>query len=295
MYKGFSLYNVLCSVMNNSNYSSIDYNIANYLIENFSRLSELNIYDISSDCHCTRQSVRRFCKKIGFTNFVSLKKYNVTYYYTRWEHTNRFNVDNFQMDLRNRVISTFDEIDGKIELGELNELSNLIFSKNKIIFIVDETIKSLIFQFQKVMFYHHKIVKIISNSLSGDTLLKVLFEGEKDEQDKILKLIDKDDLIVTISLSGNFSKAIEGSLSKIEAQKVLISNSMEDSSDNYDYAFSLVQEGLERSGVNEYTVFGLNYYLENLLNIYSHAHGSVEALYDMRDFDKEDNKDKNKL
>ena len=69
----YGILNSLISVLNEGAEDTADVNIAKYLLQNFNRLQELNIYDIASECFVSRATIRRFSKKMGFDNFKDLK------------------------------------------------------------------------------------------------------------------------------------------------------------------------------------------------------------------------------
>lgn len=284
MYKRFSLLNILCSVVNNSRKSSIDSIIAHYFLDNFERIYELNIYDVATECYCTRQTIRRFCQKIGFSNFTSLKNYSIRYNHIRWEQLHRFDSVNFREESKMKIFDAFLEIDKRDESGQIETVVDLIYKHDNIFFFVDESIEFLIFQFQKGMIYHNKIVKLVSNGLRGTSIVGSLFEYS--EKNMICESIGENDLIITISLTGNFARAIDNLFDNINSKKILITNDYDLDQDNYNFTFFISSENMHYSGTNEYTIFGLNYYLELLQYTYFQKYGNKKLLEDKRSLDK---------
>ena len=274
MYKIFSLLNVLCSVINSSEYSSLDSMLAHYLIDNFERISELNIYDVASQCYCTRKSVSRFCNKIGFPSFSALKNYSIRYKHIQWQNLNRLNVPDFKNSLMNQIDSVMENINLCIDRGELDEMADLIHKSDSIMFLTDDSNRSLLSSFQRSMTYCHKVVKIVSNTLGGDSMLKNMFELYKKNSNLILDSLGEEDLIITISITGYFASATKDIISLLNAKTVLVTLNHDLSTFKaYDRIYYLSEEDHAHEGINAYSVYGLNYYLDNLLSIYFNKYG----------------------
>ena len=280
-YKRFSLLNILFSVLNSSQYSSLDHFLAQYFIDNFQNLKELNIHDIASQCYCTRQSVRRFCNKIGFQNFADFKNYPVRYKHIQWEHLNRLNQDNFKDSLTAGINDALNNICKKIDLGELDEVAQLIHECDNVIFLIDDSLKSLVSSFQKSMIYCDKIVKIISNTFGGDNLLEYTFEANKKYDNRTLDSMGEEDLIIVISMTGNFARVMDEVISQLESQNILITvNQRQKCLSSYDKIYSLCDEDHAHEGINAYSMYGINFYLDNLFNIYFKKYGNQSLLND---------------
>lgn len=286
MYKRFSVLNVLCSVVNSSNHSSVDYCLAYYFLENFDKLSDLNIHDVANDCYCTRQSVRRFCQKIGFPNFISLKNYLIRYNHLRWEQLKIYDTTNFQQSMPLQINDAINNINEKFSSNYFSEVIDAINENDCIIFFVDESIKSLIFQFQKAMIFNNKIIKIISNGVSGASILDSIFDSENISSNNSMNSISSNDLIITISLSGNFASVIDEIISKVDAKKFLITNYCDIDDSSYDCTFFLADNYDNYYGNNAYTIFGLNYFLENITNLYIQSYGNIDLVKDKRALDE---------
>ncbi|WP_265459289.1 MurR/RpiR family transcriptional regulator [Enterococcus sp. HY326] len=281
MYKRFSLLNVLFSVMNSSEYSSLDNILAQYFIKNFERLNQLNIHEVAEECYCTRQSVRRFCNKIGFPNFSELKNYSIRYGYIRWEHLNRLRTPDFSKTLQQKIDAAIQNINLCIERGELITLAATINQADTVVFLIDDSLASLVSNFQRSMRYAGKLVKIVSNTFGGDNLLENLFETNKKNTNATLNSLGEEDLLITISMTGNFARVTEDIVVQLEVQKVLLTVNHEENFSFYNTVFFLSEEDQGHEGINAYTNYGLNYFLDNLFNTYFNNYGDKRLLDEM--------------
>lgn len=68
------LRHALYAVLNTSNSDSSDYRIANYLIENIYEMQHFGIQDVADACFVSKSSVSRFCRRIGYADFLSMSQ-----------------------------------------------------------------------------------------------------------------------------------------------------------------------------------------------------------------------------
>ena len=66
------LYNIQ-SLYNSSDVGTVEYQLSGYLIDNYDKIHELNIYEVAEDNNVSRATVRRFCQNLGYSNFKELK------------------------------------------------------------------------------------------------------------------------------------------------------------------------------------------------------------------------------
>ena len=63
------LLNSLSSIINSEKLDNIDYVLANYILKNLYRISNISILEITEECFTSRSAVRRFCLRLGYDNF----------------------------------------------------------------------------------------------------------------------------------------------------------------------------------------------------------------------------------
>lgn len=68
------LRHALYAVLNASEPDSSDYRIANYLIENIYKKEHFGIQDVADACFVSKSSVSRFCRRIGYADFLAMSQ-----------------------------------------------------------------------------------------------------------------------------------------------------------------------------------------------------------------------------
>lgn len=66
---------ILIGIIQTEPNSSIDYQIANYILNNINSLSDITAENIALTCNTSKASVSRFCKRVGLNGFPELKYY----------------------------------------------------------------------------------------------------------------------------------------------------------------------------------------------------------------------------
>lgn len=64
---------LLFSILDTEEESSMDYQIAKYLLLNADHLSGSSLSDIAADCHVSKASISRFCRRIGLQDYMDLQ------------------------------------------------------------------------------------------------------------------------------------------------------------------------------------------------------------------------------
>lgn len=64
---------LLFSILDTEERNSIDYKIATYLLMNAEKLIGCSLSDIARDCHVSKASISRFCRKIGLLDYTDLQ------------------------------------------------------------------------------------------------------------------------------------------------------------------------------------------------------------------------------
>lgn len=68
------LRHALYAVLNTSEPDSSDYRIASYLIENIYKVQHFGIQDVADACFVSKSSVSRFCRRIGYNDFLAMSQ-----------------------------------------------------------------------------------------------------------------------------------------------------------------------------------------------------------------------------
>jgi len=94
-----SLLNSLFSIINEGDVNDSNYIIAHYFLEHYHELDRLNLHAVAEACFVSRSSIRRFCRSIGFENFLSLKSEFSTYDDSLQAHMKFAEKENFRRTL----------------------------------------------------------------------------------------------------------------------------------------------------------------------------------------------------
>ncbi|MDO4633439.1 MAG: hypothetical protein Q4B01_06230 [Eubacteriales bacterium] len=67
------LYTILLSTVVSEKQSSVNQQIAKYILDNLSHPEEISVKNISANCHVGNATISRFCREIGLQDFFELK------------------------------------------------------------------------------------------------------------------------------------------------------------------------------------------------------------------------------
>ncbi|HHX69533.1 MAG: MurR/RpiR family transcriptional regulator [Miniphocaeibacter sp.] len=110
------------SDINTSNFSDIDFEILNFIINNTQIVYTMSIEDLSNTLFTSKSTIIRFCKKINLNGFSELK------YILKNESTTN-DIDGFK-NFMNYNINMFNNFIKNIELDKILATVNLITNKN---------------------------------------------------------------------------------------------------------------------------------------------------------------------
>ncbi|WP_459478898.1 MurR/RpiR family transcriptional regulator [Clostridium saccharoperbutylacetonicum] len=257
-----SLLSSLFSVINENNQEDSNYVLAHYFLEHYHRLSELNIYEVAADCFVSRSSVRRFCKSIGYENFLDLKTAFSEYddqYSHYMIHVNR---ENYRETLTREINEMIQELDKRMNVDETEKIADKIYESRYVVFLTSDTSTSVIREFQQSMIFHGKIIRVISDAYTDKTLINTL---------------DKQDILITISSTGTFAKASHDYISKCNAHKILVTvNRDKIFSDWYDKVYHLSAKDRSNEGRGVYGKYGINYMFDVIYSTYVRKYGKIK-------------------
>jgi len=258
-----SLLNSLFSVINENNEEDSHYVLAHYFLEHYHKLSELNIYDVAADCFVSRSSVRRFCQSIGYENFLDLKtefrEYDDQYAFYMY-HANR---KNYREQLTNEINSMIIELDQRMNTEETDKIAERIHKSRYVVFLTSDTSTSIIREFQQSMIFHGKIIHLISNTYTDNTLITKL---------------NKRDYIMTLSTTGIFADASRELITQCNAYKALITVNRDSRFLNwYDKVYHLSVNDLS-DGKSVYGKYGINYMFDVIYSVYVQKYGNIHPL-----------------
>lgn len=243
----------LLTVINENDTESSDYMIAMYLLSNFSRLSELGIYDVADACYVSRSGVRRFCNSVGFANFSDLKDNAYEWNHQYHKYVAAAELINQRGYLQHSVQNIFSQIDQVVSDGAVEKLADMIHDASEVAFLSSEFSVVSIKEFQQSLVTFGKIVHILSSSCLYENAISSMDDG---------------DLLITISLTGIYAGTVEYIVDRCNAKKILITSrhndelvSHYDQTLFFDENYSLVKS-------REFSKYGISYLFDRIFAVY---------------------------
>lgn len=267
--KTFNLISTLLNLINDNEEDDINVYLAKYFLNNLENLENMSIYDIADECFTSRSTVQRFIKTIGYDSFNNIKSktdmcisHNNRYgkYYTR---------KNFRATYLEELKDMMDSIDKIIDSSTISYFIDLIHISRTVVFNYADSSTVAPLDFQEAMLCFKKNIRCVTNGSHSIELLKSL---------------DENDTIITISVTGNYAFASLIDIEKTKANKVLITLNKADEFKNvYDKIIYLNQNSASANFIqtgtkNVYTIYGITYLFDLMLNKY------YEKYYDERKY-----------
>lgn len=255
----FNLISTLISIINSNNDEDTNNVLARFFLSHLEELDYLSIYDIADKCYTSRSSVQRFIKDIGFDSYNNLKlKVHESLRHNRRYH-DFYKKPNFNENYQISMNNMFNHFNSFYNSEHLDYFVNLLYISKKIVFSLAEGSSVAPFNFQEALVSLNKTARVITNGTKSTKLLDSLTE---------------DDLLITLSMTGNYALATLKDIKNVKANKILItlnhSNIFYNVYDkiiyftNDDNSKDYIQDGLR----DVYTIYGFNYFFDLVLNRY---------------------------
>lgn len=249
-----SLLHSLFSVLND--YPPEDSNavLALYFLEHYGELADLNIFDVAADCFVSRSSVRRFCQSIGYENFIDLKTEFRQYDDQMAHFMQHVQKDNYRDSLTKEINAMIAELDQRMNNEETEKIADRIFNSRYVVFMTSDTSTSVIKSLQQAMVLHGKIIHLISDSYTENTLLSKL---------------DSRDYLIVLSATGVFAKACEEYIKPVKAYKALVTVNRDPwFKTQFDKVYHLSAQDKSQSGNLVYGTYGMTYMFDIIYATY---------------------------
>lgn len=243
------LYN-LNSIVNQSDDVDVDSILAKYFLCHYQKAQEFNIYDIAASCHVSRASIRRFAIKMGYTNFLSLKKSMIAHK----SEPRRIDDNYYRRMLTNNIISIVTELNKRMDTTEVDVMVQRYQCAKSLYILASGPSVSVAHDFQV--------------SLSAKGCLCYVISDPIVNMDNIIKKVSQKDVLLTLSISGSFALRTMKFVQKLSATKDLVTvNRIDNFESTYDHIYYMSH--LDHSSeANEYRSYGLHYLLDILKNHY---------------------------
>lgn len=190
----------LLAYINNVIEEDMNYYIAKKFLENIDKIKDYSLEDIAFECNVSSRTINRFCKKIGYHNFTTLKKHILFPIIG----SDRLYYDNEEFQI---ILSEHFKVIQQIQWSDYLTLIKMLNDAKNIWVIGFEKHQVFALEFQKRLFEFGKISRCIMNY--HQQLIDV-------------KKASHEDLIITISIRGFALTDYNQILSNISAKKILL-------------------------------------------------------------------------
>lgn len=259
----FSLMTALLAVMNESEPKDPYYVLAQYFLYHFDQLRDLNIYDVADACYVSRSGIRRFCQSIGFDNFSDLKAEA-----DEWKRQCNYFIGysvrpDYKEYLSGSIGEMMEEINRFATPAVLDKLAESIHASRHVVLFTSDFSGMAARSFQQSMVVMGKLVQIVSDAHYTLDYLKVL---------------TPEDLLITVSATGNFATLMEPMVQKAAAYKVLVTvNHAIKMWKSYDQVIYLSEK--DNSGARTvYSQYGMTYFFDILYSHYVNNYRETDLL-----------------
>lgn len=186
----------LLNVINRDSQDSTNFIIAKYILENLTCIKLVSTKDLAEECNVSKSSISRFCRKIGYEDFMELQIAIATY---------RSHIDKRFPDLEE--INTTE-----IAQNFLESTKKMVhhFEKQLDIHVLDELVHDL-YHYERVVLMGHVQSSFPAFSLQHYlTILHKFVYSTQDlnEQKDMLERFDEHNLIVIFSAGGKFLERV---------------------------------------------------------------------------------------
>ncbi|WP_295774342.1 hypothetical protein [uncultured Microbacterium sp.] len=250
----FSLLNSLLNVLNTVDPGDPQSVIARYLLENFDRLGELNVYDMAAACFTSRSGIRRFCESILYKNFSDLKAFALEWdihaaYFAEFADHPRF-----REDLSGGIQHMVTSVDALITREQLDGLAALIHDSSSVVFVSSSFAGLAVQDFQRALLLQHKLTEVVTDSVGREARIEELAPA---------------DLIVVVSATGVYGRVVSKQLAASTAHKVLVTmNPAPEFASAYDSIFRLADDDAHCGGRAVFAKYAMVYFFDLLCNRY---------------------------
>lgn len=199
------LYNIE-KIYNENNIGSTDYQLARYLLDNYTNIPLLNIYDVAEVNHVSRATVRRFCSHLGYRNFKELKAHFKDFRDGIDKYTTFYSGADFRKELQRQINEMIDELAERMNTSEKKNIVNKIIQADEVVLIASSTLASGIRVFQQNLAIFGKRVSLIVS---------------KEEIRQLKECLTQNSLLIVFSISGLLAETLADEIENLNLYKVI--------------------------------------------------------------------------
>lgn len=196
----------LLNIINTSSENETDHILAEYMLHHLKEMQDMTIYQISDQCYVSTATISRFVRHLGYKNFNQLRD--------NLEWSNQFKEIFYYMpemnnliDYKEKVKDSLDHSADLLDERQLSRILSFIHSANIISINAVSVTHAIAFQLQLFLMELNKQVYSYTHIKQQIDLIRSLKQG---------------DLIIILSVRGNFLQEIISELKEAKARHVKI-------------------------------------------------------------------------
>lgn len=200
--------------VNTSSKDDLNYTIADFILKNITAIADMNIVVFANTCHVSPASISRFCRKLGYDDYIHLKMECAKF--TSSKSTDYYNplmLKDYKKASSEYLTNAANRLTEQIDLLDWQNISGLIND---------------IHEAKGVYFFgshfSHSIAQVIQTTLISCNKYSIA-KNDYYQQIKIAENMGEDSLAITISVRGIYLRAnprLNRAIEKSKAKTVLI-------------------------------------------------------------------------
>lgn len=253
--------------LNKSKEDTIDHTIATTMISHLKDIPNMNINKLADICYTSPAAISRFCRKLGYSNLAEFKR-NLSGSLNSFKsgflkpkglksYSSREEIlESMTYDVKNEI----DIVLKNMDLIEVDNLVDLIYQKNRVVFFGTQFSQLISQDFQMSLATTGKICEIAPDVL---------------DQEKLAESLNKDCLAILISPTGRFKHYHERLWNKIKDSNATVYIITENTGNDYkDRANHILYYGScnENYKFCTATKYSLTFLLEYIFTRYCHIY-----------------------
>lgn len=115
----------LLTIINKESLDSVNYIIAQYILENLTKMRHLSNTELAHECNVSKASISRFCKKLGYDDYFNLQ-IEIASYNARDHKGNQDNdkIQNYLLDVVDSSAALMDNLDSETLKELVTDIKN---------------------------------------------------------------------------------------------------------------------------------------------------------------------------
>lgn len=204
----------LVMFVNTSSKDDLNYTIADFILKNISAIADMNIVVFANTCHVSPASISRFCRKLGFDDYIHLKMECAKFTSSKLsEYVDPLMVSNPKEATKIYLTNASNRLLEQIDLIDLESMDQLIEDMQKCKYICFFG-----------SHFSHSIAELVQATLFTTGKYSIA-KSEFEQQIKIAETMDQDALAIILSVRGTYLKGnqrLKRALDKSKVKTVLI-------------------------------------------------------------------------